>query len=54
MPFDYEFLLRIQAPRPVVFEKLLRIEHLARWFSGELYGFARDTLLSQSARQRGP
>jgi asparagine synthase (glutamine-hydrolysing) len=26
---------------------------LARWFSGELYGFARDTLLSQSARQRG-
>ena len=34
MSFDYEFLLRIQAPRPVVFEKLLRIEHLARWFSG--------------------
>jgi asparagine synthase (glutamine-hydrolysing) len=26
---------------------------LARWFSGELYGFARDTLLSQSARERG-
>ncbi|HSD89927.1 MAG TPA: asparagine synthase C-terminal domain-containing protein, partial [Kofleriaceae bacterium] len=26
---------------------------LARWFSGELYGFARETLLSQPARQRG-
>lgn len=34
MPFDYEFLMRIQAPRPMVFEKLLRIEHLARWFCG--------------------
>lgn len=26
---------------------------LARWFSGELYGFARETLLSQAARERG-
>ena len=34
MAYDYEFLLRIQAPRPTVFEKLLRIEHLARWFCG--------------------
>ncbi len=34
MPFDYEFLLRVHAPRPTVFEKLLRIEHLARWFCG--------------------
>ncbi len=34
MAFDYEFLLRIKAPRPTVFEKLLRIEHLARWFCG--------------------
>lgn len=34
MPFDYEFALRIRAPRPTVFEKLLRIEHLARWFCG--------------------
>ncbi len=34
MAFDYEFLLRIRAPRPTVFEKLLRIEHLARWFCG--------------------
>jgi len=34
MAYDYEFLLRIAAPRPVVFEKLLRIEHLARWFCG--------------------
>ncbi len=34
MPYDYEFLLRIHAPRPTVFEKLLRIEHLARWFCG--------------------
>ncbi len=34
MAEDYEFLLRIRAPRAVVFEKLLRIEHLARWFCG--------------------
>jgi uncharacterized protein YndB with AHSA1/START domain len=34
MVFDYEFRLRIKAPRPTVFEKLLRIEHLARWFCG--------------------
>ncbi len=34
MAYDYEFLLRIRAPRPTVFEKLLRIEHLARWFCG--------------------
>src|SRR5574337_963589 len=34
MVFDYEFLLRVRAPRPTVFEKLLRIEHLARWFCG--------------------
>ncbi len=34
MAFDYEFAMRIRAPRPVVFEKLLRIEHLARWFCG--------------------
>jgi uncharacterized protein YndB with AHSA1/START domain len=34
MAFDYEFHLRIKAPRQTVFEKLLRIEHLARWFCG--------------------
>lgn len=34
MACDYEFHLRIKMPRPVVFEKLLRIEHLARWFCG--------------------
>jgi uncharacterized protein YndB with AHSA1/START domain len=34
MPFDYEFRMRIQAPRPTVFERLLRIEHLSRWFCG--------------------
>lgn len=34
MAYEYEFILRIRAPRPVVFEKLLRIEHLARWFCG--------------------
>lgn len=34
MPYDYEFHLRIHAPRPTVFEKLLRIEHLSRWFCG--------------------
>ncbi len=34
MAYDFEFLLRVQAPRPTVFEKLLRIEHLARWFCG--------------------
>ena len=34
MAYDYEFRLRVRAPRPTVFEKLLRIEHLARWFCG--------------------
>lgn len=34
MAFDYDFRIRIQAPRPTVFERLLRIEHLARWFCG--------------------
>jgi uncharacterized protein YndB with AHSA1/START domain len=34
MPFDYDFRLRIRAPRPTVFERLLRIEHLSRWFCG--------------------
>lgn len=34
MTFDYEFHLRVRAPRATVFEKLLRIEHLARWFCG--------------------
>ena len=34
MTYDYEFLLRVRAPRTTVFEKLLRIEHLARWFCG--------------------
>jgi len=34
MSFEYTFRMRIRAPRPVVFERLLRIEHLARWFCG--------------------
>ncbi len=34
MAYDYEFVVRIKTPRPIVFEKLLRIEHLARWFCG--------------------
>jgi uncharacterized protein YndB with AHSA1/START domain len=34
MAFDFEFRMRIAAPRPTVFEKLLRIEHLSRWFCG--------------------
>ncbi|MCI4371817.1 MAG: SRPBCC domain-containing protein [Thermoplasmata archaeon] len=34
MAFDYDFRIRIAAPRPTVFERLLRIEHLARWFCG--------------------
>jgi uncharacterized protein YndB with AHSA1/START domain len=34
MPFEYDFQIRIEAPRPVVFERLLRIEHLSRWFCG--------------------
>lgn len=34
MPYDYDFRLRIAAPRQVVFERLLRIEHLSRWFCG--------------------
>lgn len=34
MAYDYDFRMRIAAPRPTVFEKLLRIEHLARWFCG--------------------
>ena len=34
MAYDYEFRLRVRAPGATVFEKLLRIEHLARWFCG--------------------
>jgi uncharacterized protein YndB with AHSA1/START domain len=34
MSFDYDFRMRIGAPRPTVFERLLRIEHLSRWFCG--------------------
>jgi uncharacterized protein YndB with AHSA1/START domain len=34
MTFDYDFRMRIGAPRPTVFERLLRIEHLSRWFCG--------------------
>lgn len=34
MGHDFEFLVRVKAPRPTVFERLLRIEHLARWFCG--------------------
>jgi uncharacterized protein YndB with AHSA1/START domain len=34
MSFDYDFLMRIGSPRPTVFERLLRIEHLSRWFCG--------------------
>lgn len=34
MPFDFDFMMQIGAPRPVVFERLLRIEHLSRWFCG--------------------
>ena len=34
MAFEYEFRMRIEAPRPTVFERLLRIEHLSRWFCG--------------------
>src|SRR2546422_11776336 len=34
MSFDYDFRMQIDAPRPVVFERLLRIEHLSRWFWG--------------------
>src|SRR6195256_5911335 len=34
MAFDYDFLMRIGSPRPTVFERLLRIEHLSRWFCG--------------------
>src|SRR3989475_11234855 len=34
MTFDYDFKMGIGAPRPVVFERLLRIEHLSRWFCG--------------------
>jgi uncharacterized protein YndB with AHSA1/START domain len=34
MSFDFDFRMRIGAPRPTVFERLLRIEHLARWFCG--------------------
>lgn len=32
MAFDFDFRMRIRVPRPVVFERLLRIEHLSRWF----------------------
>lgn len=34
MPYDHDFRMRIRAPRLIVFERLLRIEHLARWFCG--------------------
>lgn len=34
MPLDLDFRMRIRAPRPGVFERLLRIEHLSRWFCG--------------------
>ena len=34
MTFDYDFKMQIGAPRAVVFERLLRIEHLSRWFCG--------------------
>ncbi len=34
MGFDYDIKVRIEARRPIVFERLLRIEHLARWFCG--------------------
>ncbi len=34
MAYDFEFHLRVKVPRPVAFERLLRIEHLARWFCG--------------------
>lgn len=34
MAFDYDFMMRIGSPRPTVFERLLRIEHLSRWFCG--------------------
>ena len=34
MTFEYDFLMRIESPRPTVFERLLRIEHLSRWFCG--------------------
>jgi|GEM_PF-2507428 len=34
MPFDLDFRMRIDTPRPTVFERLLRIEHLSRWFCG--------------------
>lgn len=34
MAYDYDLRIRIRAPRPLVFERLLRIEHLSRWFCG--------------------
>ena len=34
MSFNYDFRMKIGAPRPTVFERLLRIEHLSRWFCG--------------------
>jgi len=34
MVWDYELKMRVRSPRPTVFERLLRIEHLARWFCG--------------------
>jgi uncharacterized protein YndB with AHSA1/START domain len=34
MSFHYDFRMQIGAPRPTVFERLLRIEHLSRWFCG--------------------
>jgi uncharacterized protein YndB with AHSA1/START domain len=34
MGFDHDYRLRIAAPRATVFDRLLRIEHIARWFCG--------------------
>src|SRR3989442_3857503 len=34
MSFDYLSKMHLGAPRAVVFERLLRIEHLSRWFCG--------------------
>lgn len=34
MNHDFDLGVRIREPRPVVFERLLRIEHLSRWFCG--------------------
>jgi uncharacterized protein YndB with AHSA1/START domain len=34
MPYDFEFRIGVKAPRAAVFESLLRIENLSRWFCG--------------------